>query len=71
VNSADYRLVRGSSQGGVELDDRLDVQPHDADVLEEIELTSNLMIAASEAAGPLPQDMIDMILGLPGQQRPA
>jgi hypothetical protein len=53
------------------LDDRLDVQPHDADVLEEIELTGNLMIAATEAAGPLPQDMIDLILGIPGQQRPA
>ena len=53
------------------MDDRLDVQPHDADVLEEIELTGNLMIAASEATDPLPQDMIDMILGLPGRQRPA
>jgi len=53
------------------LDDRLDVQPHDADVLEEIELTSNLMIAASEATGPLPQDAIDLILGIPGHQQPA
>jgi hypothetical protein len=53
------------------LDDRLDVQPHDAEVLEEIELISNLMIAASEAAGPLPQDAIDAILGLPGQRRGA
>ncbi len=68
---ADYRQLRRSSQGGVALDDRLDVQPHDADVLEEIELTSNLMIAASEAAGPLTQDMIDNILGVPGQRRPA
>lgn len=68
---ADYCLSRRSSQGGVALDDRLDVQPHDADVLEEIELTSDLMIAASEAAGPLPQDMIDMILGVPAQSRGA
>ena len=52
------------------MDDRLDVQPHDEDVLEEIELISNLMIAASEAAGPLPQSMIDSILGVPAQRRP-
>jgi hypothetical protein len=50
------------------MDDRLDVQPHDEDVLEEIELISNLMIAASEAAGPLPQSDIDTILGVPGQR---
>lgn len=53
------------------MDDRLDVQPHDEDVLEEIELISNLMIAASEAVGPLPQSMIDSILGVPVEQRPA
>lgn len=51
------------------MDDRLDVQPHDADVLEEIELISNLMIAASEANEPLPQDTIDSILGLPGPRQ--
>jgi hypothetical protein len=56
---------------GCVVDDRLDVQPHDEDVLEEIELISNLMIAASEAAGPLPQSMIDSILGVPVEQRPA
>jgi hypothetical protein len=53
------------------MDDRLDVQPHDEDVLEEIELISNLMIAASEANGPLPQSTIDAILGVPAQRRPA
>lgn len=53
------------------MDDRLDVQPHDDDVLEEIEMISNLMIAASEASGPLPQAIIDTILGIPGQRRPA
>jgi hypothetical protein len=53
------------------MDDRLDVQPHDQDVLEEIELISNLMIAASEAAGPLAQAAIDTILGIPAQRRPA
>jgi hypothetical protein len=52
------------------VDDRLDVQPHDEEVLEEIELISNLMIAASETPGPLPQSMIDSILGIPAQRRP-
>jgi hypothetical protein len=53
------------------MDDRLDVQPQDDDVLEEIELISNLMIAASETSGPLPQSAIDTILGVPAQRRPA
>jgi hypothetical protein len=53
------------------MDDQLDVQPHDEDVLEEIELISNLMIAASEAAGPLPQAAIDTILGVTAHSRPA
>jgi hypothetical protein len=52
------------------MDDRLDVQPHDENVLEEIELISNLMIAASEATGPLAQAAIDTILGVPAQHRP-
>jgi hypothetical protein len=53
------------------VDDQLDVQPHDQDVLDEIELTSNLMIAATETEGPLPQHLIDTILGLSGRPRPA
>jgi hypothetical protein len=53
------------------MDDRLDVQPQDDDVLEEIELISNLMIAASEASDRLPQSAIDTILGIPAQRRPA
>ena len=44
--------------------DTLHVPMHDADVLDEIEMTSNLMIAASEADGFLPQQRIDEILGL-------
>lgn len=46
------------------MNDMLDVQMHDTEVLDEIEMTSNLMIAASEADGPLPQQRIDDILGL-------
>lgn len=53
------------------MDDRLDVQPHDEDALEEIELVSNLMIAASEASDTLPQSDIDSLLGLPARTRPA
>ena len=45
--------------------DKLDVPMHDADVLDEIEMTSNLMIAASEADGALSQSAVDDILGLP------
>lgn len=42
----------------------LDVRLRDEQVLHEIELTSNLMIAASEREGPLPQCLVDRILGL-------
>ena len=42
------------------LDLRLRVQ----NVLDGIEMTSNLMIGASEVDGPLPQHEVDAILGL-------
>lgn len=42
------------------LDDRL----RDQEALDEIEMTSNLIIAASEAKDPLTQEQIDAILGL-------
>jgi hypothetical protein len=63
-------MTREHAGRGVSVDDQLDVQPHDQDVLDEIELISNLMIAASEASGPLPQTAIDTILGIPSQRRP-
>jgi len=46
------------------VNDRLDVSVHDEAVLAEIELTSDLMIAASEHDGPLTQEQVDAILGL-------
>ncbi len=46
------------------VNDRLDVSVHDKDVLAEIDLTSDLMIAASEHDGPLTQEQVDAILGL-------
>jgi hypothetical protein len=47
-------------------DDRLDSGLHDTEQLEEIQLMSDLMIAASrrKRGGRLPQQEIDAILGL-------
>jgi len=42
----------------------LDARLRDEDALDEIEMTSNLMIAASESDGELSQDEIDRILGV-------
>lgn len=42
----------------------LDVRLRDDQALDEIELTSNLMIAASEHDGPLSQRQVDDILGV-------
>lgn len=46
------------------VNDRSDVRVHDEDALAEIELTSDLMIAASEQDLPLTQEQVDTILGL-------
>jgi hypothetical protein len=46
------------------VDDQLNVPLVDAELLEEVELTTNLIIAASEAEGMLPQAVIDDLLGL-------
>ncbi|UPK75750.1 hypothetical protein MU582_03675 [Nocardioidaceae bacterium SCSIO 66511] len=42
----------------------LDVRLRDEQALDEIEMTSDLMIAASEHDGPLTQPQVDQILGL-------
>jgi hypothetical protein len=47
------------------LNDQLDVSVHDTEVLAEIEMMTNLIIATSESDGPLPQIRIDEILGVP------
>ena len=44
--------------------DRRDVHVHDDDAMAEIELTSNLMIAASEQDEHLTQEQVDEILGI-------
>jgi len=44
--------------------DQLDVPLEDAVLLEEVELVSALMIAASDTEGHLDQDSIDKLLGI-------
>jgi hypothetical protein len=46
------------------MDDQLDVPLEDAELLAEVELTTNLIIAASEADSTLSQREIDLLLGL-------
>jgi hypothetical protein len=51
--------------------DQFDVTLEDADLLGEVELTTNLIIAASEAEDHLSEDQIDEILGvIPQPRRP-
>ncbi len=44
--------------------DPFDVALEDVDLLVEVELTTNLIIAASASDGPLGSDEIDRILGV-------
>ena len=46
----------------------VDNRVHDGDVIAEIQLTADLMIAASEHEGQLTEDELDALLGL---RRPA
>jgi hypothetical protein len=46
------------------MDDQLDVPLEDAELLAEMELTTNLIIAATAADAPLSQDDIDRVLGV-------
>ena len=49
---------------GGRVNDQFDVTLEDGDLLGEVELTTNLIIAASEADGRLTDDEIDRILGV-------
>ena len=51
------------------MDDQLNVPLEDAELLAEVELTTNLIIAASEADAALPQDEVDRLLGPRGRAR--
>lgn len=44
--------------------DQFDVTLEDSDLLLEVEMTTNLIIAASESDGALTQEQIDAILGV-------
>ena len=46
------------------MSDQFDVDVHDAEALEEIEMLANLIVATSEHDGRVPQDRIDEILGV-------
>ena len=46
------------------MDDQLNVPLEDAELLAEVELTTNLIIAASASQAPLSQDDIDRVLGV-------
>ena len=51
-------------RGGVRVHDQFDVTLEDSDLLGEVELTTNLIIAASEADERLTDEEIDRILGV-------
>ena len=46
------------------VDDQLNVPLEDAELLGEVELTTNLIIAASESDAPLSQVQVDRLLGV-------
>jgi len=46
------------------VDDQLNVPLEDSELLAEVELTTNLIIAASESEATLAQDDIDRLLGV-------
>ncbi|MGH3356896.1 MAG: hypothetical protein ACRDOJ_13445 [Nocardioidaceae bacterium] len=50
--------------GIVGANDKFEVELHDSDVLVEIQIATDLMIAASEADGPMSQRTIDEVLGI-------
>ncbi len=52
------------SGGSGVVDDQLNVPLEDVELLAEVELTTNLIIAASEAEAPLCQDEVDRLLGV-------
>jgi hypothetical protein len=51
------------------VDDNLNVPLEDAELLAEVELTTNLIIAASEADATLSQAEVDRLLGLQPEGR--
>jgi hypothetical protein len=52
------------------MDDKLNVPLEDAELLAEVELTTNLIIAASESDAVLSQDQVDALLGVDDAESP-
>jgi hypothetical protein len=44
--------------------DRLDIEPHDPELLDEIQMLANLMLASSSSATRVSADAVDAALGL-------
>jgi len=65
VETREYRDDLVPTRGGRKaVADPFDVALEDSDLLVEVELTTNLIIAATASDGPLPSDEIDRILGV-------
>jgi hypothetical protein len=45
--------------------DPFDVELEDTELLDEVDLTANLIVAANQSEGPLSREEIDRLLGLP------
>src|SRR3954453_11877911 len=57
------RTLIAVREGGLDvMDDQLNVPLEDSELLAEVELTTNLIIAATESDHPLPQEVIDRLL---------
>ena len=60
-----------SRRGSGDVHDQFDISLEDSDLLGEVELTTNLIIAASESDEHLSVDEIDRILGVPSPRSEA
>jgi len=58
------RSATRTGSGSDEVHDQFDISLEDSDLLGEVELTTSLIIAASETDGRLSLDEIDRILGV-------
>jgi hypothetical protein len=61
-------MVTQEARGVV--DDSLNVPLEDTELLAEVELTTNLIIAASESEASLTQEQVDALLGLTARAGP-
>ena len=57
-------LGGASDERGLRVHDQFDVTLEDQELLDEVELTTSLIIAASESDESLTQEQIDLILGV-------